>query len=88
MALWKDDPVHMTTDGFDLLAGLVLEAVTGAADKELNKRPLNKPDERPGLNKKRQSFPAWLQCCTNHADSVAMQLFDALKKNFFYPGML
>ena len=51
--LWKDDLVHMTTEGFDLLAGLVPEAATGADNVDNKKRPLNKPDDRPGLSKKR-----------------------------------
>ena len=52
-ALWAADPVHMTKEGFDLLAGLVLEAATGADDIENKKRPLDKPEARSGYSKKR-----------------------------------
>ena len=54
-ALWAADPVHMTKEGFDLLAGLVLEAATGAEDVDNRKRTLNMPEARPGLSKKRLS---------------------------------
>ena len=43
----------MTKEGFDLLAGLVLEAATGAEDVDNQKRTLDMPETRPGLSKKR-----------------------------------
>ena len=53
--LWSTDPVHMTKEGFDLLAGLVLEVATGAEDVDNRKRTLDMPEARPGLSKKRLS---------------------------------
>ena len=49
--LWTNlDPIHMTVTGFDLVAGMVLEAHAGGTDKVTSKRP--QPSLEASQNKK------------------------------------
>ena len=49
--LWMTlDPIHMTTVGYDLVAGMVLEAYAGGTDQVTRKRPL--PSQEASQNKK------------------------------------